>query len=526
MTYKMIKFLITTQSINFLLSSQIPTSNVFCILFFCIMPIPRSESYCLPTTNEVFRSPTPASPPPFVDVDPQFMKDRRKGIIVSLAALVSAFVGFSLVNPLFTEFLSQFSNKGSDVGLVIGIFAVFQFIFSPVLGKLSDKYGRKLILSTSLFLLSLCLFATGFGNSVMYFVILRSITGSVASLTSVTQAYLADVTLPSERSQYMGLAAAGQGLSLSFGPVLGGILFKQFDFFTVCAVGSVFVFLSFVGTLLWFKNPPKMQSKSQSKKSLKVKNGVNWYAFCVVLVATLFNWIFIANEQAIVPLLLIRVLDGTTLQYSLWMAFSGVVVVIFQVYFLKAFVNMFKKDKESKSAALASFIFVIISLTLTLLYKLPFKMFFFFLTVIPKSVAKSTVVSTSNAIASFFSDDTNKGKILGIVQSISALGRSSPIVMSVLFDVHHTLPNGITTVLLLVSVFLFLWVKKYVPKIEEDEEEKEVVGTELENIVVEPLATIEEQVDDRDLKCEIDCDEHQDEENVEIQDLDTNDTVN
>ncbi|KAL0219766.1 hypothetical protein P9112_005419 [Eukaryota sp. TZLM1-RC] len=434
----------------------------------------RSDSTCLPT-GEVYANVSPSSP----QLSPELLKIRKKGMFITLLSLFVAFLGFSIVNPLFPSYIGEFSDSAFHVGLVLGILAVTQFIFSPILGKISDKKGRRVVIILSLIGLNVCLILTGFATTVLHLTMVRALSGVFASLTSVCQAYLADVTLPAERSSYMGLAGASQGVALSLGPVIGGFVYHYFDFRTAALVGACFVFLALVIAIGWFENPPKIGAQNDEESQADSEEiERDWGAFKIVLLATFFNWIMISNMQSIVPLTLLYVLNGSTLHYSFMMAFSGLTIVIFQWKLIKKFVALF--NSEAKAAAFATFVSCLIAIIISLLEFFSFNVFIMFILFIPLSMTKAAIMSCSSALCSFWADNSNKGKIMGILMSISALGRTTPIFMTILFDIQPKLPWVFTTFLLILACLMYLFTADKLPKKREKEEKHDSENSEVE----------------------------------------------
>ncbi|KAL0248180.1 hypothetical protein GEMRC1_003416 [Eukaryota sp. GEM-RC1] len=358
-----------------------------------------------------------------------------------------------------------------------------KFSDTLVTGKLSDKFGRRFLLLFCLSGLSLAIVLTSFATSVFHLVLARAFAGIFAGLTTVCQAYISDVTLPSERSSYLGLSGASQGVAISVGPLLGGILYELFNFRITCYVASFFVFLSFTVAFLWFENADSVKTQSGSKSAIDdVPTDVDWKAFKIVLLCTLFNWIMISNMQSLLPLTLQRVLDGTTLHYSGMMAISGITIVTFQWKFIKKYLAFFKS--EGTAAACASYMNMVISLMIGFLYLVPGSIPFLTVLVIPMSVAKSAMMSTSTALASFWATENTKGKIMGYVCAVSAAGRATPLITSLLFDVNHVSPWILTSCLLFVAGLLFPYASSRAPRLGRDVHPKHTEMEALTPLVV------------------------------------------
>jgi DHA1 family tetracycline resistance protein-like MFS transporter len=133
-------------------------------------------------------------------------------------------VGFGLVIPVLPYYAQSFGVGGVGFGALIGTYSLMQFLATLVLGKLSDRLGRRpiLLVTISCSLAGYLVFALA-GS---YWVLLlgRTISGFSAGNISVAQAYVADITTAKERSRGMGLIGAAFGLGFTVGPALGGLV--------------------------------------------------------------------------------------------------------------------------------------------------------------------------------------------------------------------------------------------------------------------------------------------------------------
>lgn len=148
--------------------------------------------------------------------------------VIFLTALIDS-VGFGIILPVTPALLMEVSGEGLSASAMYGgwlmfVFAIFQFFFMPVLGNLSDAYGRKPVLLVSLFLLGVNYLIMGFAQSLVVLFIGRIFSGIGSATYSTCTAYIADCTTVEERAQYFGLTGAAFGLGFVIGPIIGGFL--------------------------------------------------------------------------------------------------------------------------------------------------------------------------------------------------------------------------------------------------------------------------------------------------------------
>lgn len=137
-------------------------------------------------------------------------------------------IGFGMVIPIL-PFYSQtepFMASPFVIGLLVASYSWMQFFFAPVLGTLSDKYGRRPVLFVSLLGSALGYFVIGFANTLVLVFVGRIISGITGGSISTAQAYIADVTTKENRARGMGLFGAAFGLGFILGPALAGVLSK------------------------------------------------------------------------------------------------------------------------------------------------------------------------------------------------------------------------------------------------------------------------------------------------------------
>lgn len=132
-------------------------------------------------------------------------------------------VGFGFILPILPYYSQRFGAGGLGFGALLGIYSVMQFIATVVLGRLSDRVGRRPVLLTTILVGTLGYTLFAFAGSYWMLFVARAISGFAGGNISVAQAYIADVTSPAERSKGMGLVGAAFGLGFVIGPALGGI---------------------------------------------------------------------------------------------------------------------------------------------------------------------------------------------------------------------------------------------------------------------------------------------------------------
>jgi DHA1 family tetracycline resistance protein-like MFS transporter len=149
---------------------------------------------------------------------------RRSPLAIIFLTVFIDLVGFGIVLPLLPYYAENYGASALVVGLLSTSYSLMQFLFTPVWGRLSDRYGRR-----PLILISLVGSCTGFlifglADSIPIMFIGRMIAGIAGAIIPTAQAYIADVTPPEGRAKGMGLIGAAFGLGFILGPAIGGVL--------------------------------------------------------------------------------------------------------------------------------------------------------------------------------------------------------------------------------------------------------------------------------------------------------------
>ncbi|MCI5098211.1 MAG: TCR/Tet family MFS transporter [Rhodobacteraceae bacterium] len=138
-------------------------------------------------------------------------------------------LGIGLVMPIMPDLIRDV--EGGDLsqaaiwgGVLSTVFAVMQFLFSPMLGSLSDRIGRRPVMLTSLFAMALVYLGMAVAHSIWILLIGRILSGITAATHSTANAYIADISAPEHKARNFGLLGAGFGVGFVLGPLIGGFL--------------------------------------------------------------------------------------------------------------------------------------------------------------------------------------------------------------------------------------------------------------------------------------------------------------
>jgi len=156
-------------------------------------------------------------------VEPAPTVDRASQTILFLTVFVDL-LGFGIVIPFLPMFAERLGIGTFGIGWVLAIYSLAQLLFAPVLGRVSDRVGRRPIIMLGLLGSSLSYLIYASANSFELLLLSRALHGACAATVPTAQAYIADTTTDAGRARGMGLIGAAFGLGFVLGPALGGLL--------------------------------------------------------------------------------------------------------------------------------------------------------------------------------------------------------------------------------------------------------------------------------------------------------------
>ncbi len=156
------------------------------------------------------------------------MPSRLPIVFIVMTVVIDA-MGIGLIMPVMPELIQEvqggtLASAALWGGILTTAFAVMQFLFSPLIGALSDRFGRRPVLLVSLLVMAGDYVVMALAGSIWLLLVGRIVGGITAATHSTAMAYMADVSAPHEKAARFGLIGAGFGIGFVFGPVLGGLL--------------------------------------------------------------------------------------------------------------------------------------------------------------------------------------------------------------------------------------------------------------------------------------------------------------
>ncbi|MBU2493417.1 MAG: MFS transporter [Bacteroidetes bacterium] len=329
-------------------------------------------------------------------------------------------MGFGILIPILPTFGSKILHISDfEIGMAVAVYSLMQFLFNPVLGKLSDRFGRRPVILISLLSTAVSYLIFSFTDSFFLLIVSRILAGLGGSNIGVAQAYIADITEKSERSKGMGIIGAAFGLGFLFGPLIGGYL-SHFSYATAGFGSAAFSFMAFL--FAFFSLPESIKQKETGLFKIRIFDlKFTKDTFKIPSVGLLITLFFIivfsmANIYGTFSILGYKIYGFTDQENGLLFGIIGLTGAIVQ----GGLIRILSKKFSDKPLILAGTIFMVIGLGM-----LPYGVNFLGVSIIIiiLSIGTGILQPTLMSMVSKFSPEKGQGAILGLNQSFASLAR-------------------------------------------------------------------------------------------------------
>lgn len=282
------------------------------------------------------------------------MSKRTPALGFILFTVLLDVIGIGIIIPVIPGLLAELGIPDAGQasftgGLLLFTYAFMQFLFAPILGGLSDQYGRRLVILIALFGLTIDYLVVAFAPTIAWLFAARIVAGICGASFSSASAYVADISPPEDRPKNFGMIGAAFGLGFILGPVMGGLL-GQIDIRLPFFVSAGLTFLNFVYG--YFVLPESLSIENRRKFEWKRANPIGslkslgkypilknlFIAFFIIYVAShsvQSNWSFFGKE----------VFDWDELDIGISLAVVGFFVAIVQAVLIGRAVKKFGQSK-------------------------------------------------------------------------------------------------------------------------------------------------------------------------------------
>lgn len=370
----------------------------------------------------------------------------RKTLYILIAGNFLICLGIGLVIPVTPFIKNHYGYTTTQMGIMTALFAFSQFIASPLVGRVSDKIGRKPLIVAGLFFYAVSEVIFALSNSLLLFNVSRVVGGISAALFIPTSMALAsDVTTTAQRAKVIGWISAAFSGGLILGPGLGGVLANihyKVPFWAAAALGLV-------STLFTYLVMPKTEVKIEETEMTKFTKSNALKSVMTAPLVILFTMIFVAafglqGFESIYSIYVNQVFNFSLGTIALVLTFNGIFSLILQVFIFDFLVRKMGEVRLIGACFLIGAIFVF---WITQAH-----------TQIEVIIATLVVFSAFDvlrpAITTLLTKEgkDNQGLINGLNMSLTSVGNViGPIIAGMLMDYNTHIPYMIVAVILFIS---------------------------------------------------------------------------
>lgn len=377
--------------------------------------------------------------------------DRR--LLILFVTIFIDLMGFGIFIPVVPIYARELNASDALVGDTGALFSLMMFIFTPVWGSLSDRFGRRPIILWALGISAVSYLLFAQANTLFLLIAARMLTGIGSGNITAAQAYITDITPPEGRAKAMGMIGAAFGLGFIFGPPMGSFIYMHFGVEWVGYIAAIICLLNMVA--VWFFLPESLQQKVMDRairikpitgaiKALKEERFRDLY---------LISFIFITAFSMMQMTIALFWTDdyGLNKEQIGWMfAAVGLASAIVQGGMIGWLQRTFGERQLmvygciSLSAGLSLIAFIPES------YFLPLSILSIILLAFGNGCLNPTILSQLSKNA----QQREQGEVLGLNQSFGSLARiAGPALGGRLYEVHHGLPYVTSGLIMLGALY-------------------------------------------------------------------------
>lgn len=344
------------------------------------------------------------------------MLKNRNLLIIALIAVVNA-LGYGIIIPILYTYSVKFGLSDFQNGLLFAVFSVFQFISTPFIGRMSDKYGRKPLLVISLAGTAISFFMAAFAPNAAFLFIARALDGITAGNIPVASAVISDTTEPKDRAKGFGIIGASFGFGFIFGPAISAVTVGFGDAIPFIIAGVISV-VAVILTALILPETNKHLGEIRKGKLFDMKKFfhalIDENVGATFLISLVYSFAFGMLIYGFQPYS-VKVLKLSANEISALFTLFGVVGLITQIAFLPK-VTKILGDKKSFQYSLLLLSFAFLGMFLIT------DIFLFVVISIIFGFANSFVNPLIQTILSKETDEKSQGSMLGLNASYISIG--------------------------------------------------------------------------------------------------------
>ena len=367
-----------------------------------------------------------------------------------------AFLGIGLVIPVLPTLMNELGMTGTNIGYLTATFAFAQLIFSPLAGRAADKFGRKLMIVTGLFLFGFSELLFGLGKQIETLFVSRALGGvTAACIMPADTAFIADITTIDTRPKELGYMSAAISTGFIIGPGIGGFLAHfgtRIPFFFAGALGIIAALSSII--LLSEPERPETAGAAHTGVQKRIKFGHIFTPKYLIAFVLIFIASFgLAAFESLFSLFVDHKFQFTAKDIAIIITGSGILGAVSQMLLFDRLTRVWGEIKLIRYSLILSTILVFL---LTMVTSYASILFVTFIVFVGFDLFRPAVTSYLSNIAG-----DEQGFVGGMNSMFTSLANIfGPIVGGALFDVNINYPYYFATIVLALGITLTLfWIK-------------------------------------------------------------------
>ncbi|MCM3403319.1 multidrug efflux MFS transporter NorA [Cytobacillus oceanisediminis] len=383
------------------------------------------------------------------------MKTQKITLGLLLTNLFIAFLGIGLVIPVLPTLMNELGITGTTIGYLTAAFALAQLIVSPFAGRAADKWGRKIMIVTGLFIFGLSEFLFGIGQEIEVLFVSRILGGiSAAFIMPAVTAFIADITTTDTRPKALGYMSAAISTGFIIGPGIGGFLAEfgtRVPFFFAGAMGALAAVLS----MILLSEPERSEEENQEGATegrsgfRRVMEPKYFLAFILIFIASFglaafesFFSLFVDHKFAFKPSDIAIVITG-----------GAIFGAVSQILLFDRLTRIWGEIKLIRYSLILSGLLVFL---MTVVHSYFAILLVTFIVFVGFDLFRPAVTSYLSNIAG-----NEQGFVGGMNSMFTSLANiSGPIIGGMLFDIDINYPYYFATVIMALGIGLTLLWKK------------------------------------------------------------------
>lgn len=371
-----------------------------------------------------------------------------------LSVLFFDLIGVTLLITVQAFIVEEYNTTALAVSLLVVIYAATQFISAPILGRISDRYGRRPILLICLLGSAIGYFIFGIGGALWVLYFSRFIDGFTGGNISIAQAYIADISSESEKAKNFGLLGAAMGLGLIVGPIFGSI----FSTISLTAPAYAAGIFSLVATVLGFFILPESLPKEKRTPGIKlghlnplksISKMLNKPIIGILLIVYSITSFAREGFNVNVPVYLIYKFKVTPTDIGIFLALIGIILAVIQ----GGLIGRISQKIGDKNTATVGLIFQ--ALGFVLFFLAP-SLWMIYLTGILIGAGAALYIPTLTAVLSKNVSLSEQGEVFGVTASLSSLTNVlGPLWAGFVYDlIIPSAPYWMGAIILIIGIIL------------------------------------------------------------------------